>query len=316
MVLLRSLVMLLLLIWPPGVKVQSVGSSTGSARALDSLLQAQAYKALVNPKTGVAYDGTVPSNLTGIKISVVRLRSGSLRMRGVKTYKEFDIPIGIVEQPYVERLALVYQNLGNWSEYYYPLSGYTYLSPVLGLMAYDAANLSATNLPELDIRASMNPISIRFSNVNSVPDGLVAKCLSFDLQGLITFSKVLSNSTCSTIQQGHFALVVEGSAPLQPASGGASPPAAVPPLAVERRGHDNSKVWITVGSVLGGSLLLVLLALLLLWLRKYRHKVAVQWMDKVAEGSETLQMASVGSARAPSAFRTRTLPSLETELVP
>ncbi|TXG65781.1 hypothetical protein EZV62_007056 [Acer yangbiense] len=73
------------------------------------------------------YNGYVPSNLTGMKIAAMRLRSGSLRTRGVKIYKEFGIPIGVTES-YVERLVLVYQNLGNWSKTYYPLPGYTLVS--------------------------------------------------------------------------------------------------------------------------------------------------------------------------------------------
>ncbi|KAL0458959.1 UNVERIFIED_CONTAM: hypothetical protein Slati_0523100 [Sesamum latifolium] len=83
-----------------------------SARELDSLLQDYAFRGFVRPKTGIVYDGKVPSNLTGIGVAALRLRSGSLRQRGV-SYKEFHIPAGLVEQPYVERLVLVYHNLGH-----------------------------------------------------------------------------------------------------------------------------------------------------------------------------------------------------------
>ncbi|GAB4833104.1 hypothetical protein Ancab_031350 [Ancistrocladus abbreviatus] len=320
--LLRSLVVPFLLIWSswlPYLGADSLGPSEGSARALDALLQGYAYRAFVHPKTGVPYDGTVPLNLTGIKISGMRLKSGSLRTRGVKSYEEFEIPVGIVVEPYVQRLVLVYQNLGNWSGVYYPLSGYTYLAPVLGLLAYDAATLSATDLPELDIRASMNPILIHFSDVKSVPDGLVAKCVSFDLQGFINFSNVESTNTCSTVQQGHFALVVKATAPStapSPAPVSPVPPtAAVPTPAAQKKGH-HSKVWIIVGSALGGSLLLILLVLLLLWLSKYKHKMRMQQMEKAAEGGEALRMTSMGSAKTPAAVTTRTQPSLETEYVP
>ncbi|KAF2288003.1 hypothetical protein GH714_003844 [Hevea brasiliensis] len=180
--LLRSLVMMLLLIWflwLPGHRAQLPNSE----HELDALLQNYAYKALVRPKTGLPYDGDVPPDLIGIKVAALRLRSGSLRRKGVPMYKEFEIPIGVIERPYVERLVLVYQNLGNWSERYYSLAGYTHLAPVLGLLAYNASNLSATNLPVLDIRASGDPITIKFSDVKSVPDGFVAMCVSFDLQG-------------------------------------------------------------------------------------------------------------------------------------
>ncbi|XP_021733152.1 uncharacterized protein LOC110699972 [Chenopodium quinoa] len=307
----RSLVVLLMLLlssWLPIIVAQSPASS---ARELDAVLQDYAYRAFVHPRTGIVYDGTVPSNFTGIKVAGIRLRSGSLRSRGVK-YKEFDIPIGVVVQPYVERLVLVYQNLGNWSNEYYPLSGYTYLAPMLGLLAYDAVNLSATNLPELDIRSSLSPIKIQFLNVKSVPDGSVVKCLWFDLRGNVNFSRVVAKNTCSTVQQGHFALVVESTAP----SPAPSAPAPSPVSHKHKKKNNMKKVWIIVGSVLGGLLLLVLLAMLLAWLKKYQQKKKMQHMEKASEGGEALRMTSVGSAKAPAAMVTRTQPTLETEYAP
>lgn len=308
---LQTLSVIFLLIWSPWLPSLGAQSPSHSPRALDALLQEYAYKAFVHPRTGVPFDGNVPSNLTGITISGMRLRSGSLRARGVKSYKEFEIPIGVVVQPYVERLILVYQNLGNWSNVYYPLSGYTYLAPVLGILAYDAANLSATNLPELDIRASMNPILIHFSNVNSLPDGLVAKCVWFDLQGMVNFSKVVSKNTCSTFQQGHFALVVEGIAPSP------SPVSPAPaPMSHKKKKKNMKRVWIIVGSVVGGVFLLVLLGLLLAWLKKFQRRKKMQHMEKASEVGETLRMTSIGSAKAPAATVTRTQPTLETEYAP
>ncbi|GAB2236005.1 hypothetical protein Drorol1_Dr00026453 [Drosera rotundifolia] len=93
------------------------------------------------------------------------------------------------------RLVLIYQNLGNWSDVYYPLSGYTYLAPVLGLLALDGANISASDLPMLDIRASLQSISIHFLDVKTIPDKVVAKCVMFDLQGSINLCKVSSANT-------------------------------------------------------------------------------------------------------------------------
>lgn len=213
--LLRSLAMLISMTWFSFLSLDVVAQS-GSAPALDALLQDYAYRAFVRPSTGIPVEGVVPSNLTGIKIAAMRLRSGSLRHRGVNMYKEFRIPMGVIESPYVERLVLVYQNLGNWSGTYYPLPSYTYLAPVLGLLAYDASDLSAKNLPELDIRASGDPISIEFQDVMPAPDGSVPKCVWFDLHGLVNFSNVVSGNTCLTVQQGHFSIVVESIAPRPP----------------------------------------------------------------------------------------------------
>lgn len=324
--LLRSLAMLLLIcsFWLPRLlKAQLPASPISAARALDALLQEYAYRAFVRPKTGVVYDGQVPSNLTGIKVSAMRLRSGSLRTRGVPMYKEFQIPVGVRAMPYVERLVLVYQNLGNWSSVYYPISGYVFIAPVLGLLAYDASNLSAANLPELDIRASRQPISMRFSDVRSVPEGSVARCVSFDLQGMMNFSNVLPENTCTTFTQGHFSIVVESiapsQAPLSPLAPGGAPrpsPPAVPSGTSGGGKKNNSKVWIIVGSVVGGLALLVLLGLLVMWVRKFKKRKKMVQMEKAAEVGESLQMTRIGSTKAPAATVTRTQPTLETEYVP
>ncbi|KAG8388800.1 hypothetical protein BUALT_Bualt02G0162800 [Buddleja alternifolia] len=195
-----------------------------SSRDLDSLLQNYAFRAFVRPRTGVVYDGHVPSNFTGIQVAALRLRSGSLRRRGFDSYKEFHVPVGVVEQPYVERVVLVYHNLGNFSNLYYPLPGYTFLAPVLGLLAYDATDLSATNLSELDVRASAEPISVNFSNVRFRANGSsmsTPMCVYFGLDGSVGFDNVVNESTCLTTNQGHFSIVV-GSlvAPAPTPSGG------------------------------------------------------------------------------------------------
>ncbi|KAK8950173.1 hypothetical protein KSP40_PGU010653 [Platanthera guangdongensis] len=187
------------------LNLQHYGEATGS------LLQDYAYRAFVRPRTGTPYDGVVPSNLTGIKLAVLRLRNGSLKSRGFHGFKEFEIPTGIVVQPYVKRLAFVYQNLGVRSSFYYPLLGFSYLSPVLGLLAYNAANISAINLPELDIMATKSPISIEFTDVKPAPSGFTAKCVKFDLNGSAVFTDLVSGTVCSTFLQGHFAIVVNSS---------------------------------------------------------------------------------------------------------
>ncbi|KAF5750712.1 hypothetical protein HS088_TW03G01051 [Tripterygium wilfordii] len=306
--LLGSLAMLFLLIllsWFPEIRSQS----NNRTQTLDPLLQDYAFRVFASPKTGIPYDGVVPSNLTGINIAAMRLRSGSLKRKGVPMYKEFEIPPGVMESPYVERLVLVYHNLGNWSTIYYPLTGYTYLTPVLGLLGYSAANLSATNLPELEIRTTGDPIKIKFPEVRSAPDGSVAQCVWYDGHGLANFTNVVSGNVCSTTQQGHFAIVVGSVAPSP------SPVSPIPPSSGGSKGT-NSRVWIIVGSVLGGLALFLLLAFLLLWLRKYKHKKRMQQMENAADVGETLRMTTVGETKAPSAMLTRTQPTLESEYVP
>lgn len=312
--LLGSLSMLRIIMWlfwlPRPGSSQLTHFSMEAVRALDALLQDYAYLAFDRPRirTGVIYDANVPSNLTGIKVSGLRLRSGSLRNRGFKMYKEFQIPVGVVEQPYVERLVLVYQNLGNFSARYYNLPGYIYLAPVLGLLAYDASNLSATNLPELDIKASGQPISISFSDVKPLPVGSSAKCVSIDLLGSLNFSNVLSDNTCTTFQQGHFSIVIESIAP--------SPAPREAPIIHHKGKKNKSKMWIIVGSVAGGLVLMFLLGLLIVCATKYKHKKKMEQMERAAEVGEALQMTQIGNTKAPAATVTRTQPTLETEYRP
>ncbi|CAL5192513.1 unnamed protein product [Lathyrus oleraceus] len=302
-----SIVMLVLLLCFVSLShVRAQSSSNSEAKALDVVLQQYAYKSLVNPKTGTIYNATqLPSNLSGVKVSALRLRSGSLRRKGFHMFNEFDIPNGLIVKPYVERLVFVYQNLGNWSNKYYPLPNYTYLTPVLGLLAYDALNLSATNLPELEINPSGDPISVKFQDVKSPPHGSVAKCVWFDLKGDSNFSNVKGGNTCSTSQQGHFSIVVvKSSVPLGPKDRG------------EGEKKSNKKVWIIVGSVVGGLVLLVLFSFLALCINNYKQKKKMQGMERAADSGETLQMASVGDTKAPAATVTRTQPTLEHEYAP
>ncbi|GER37927.1 hypothetical protein STAS_14385 [Striga asiatica] len=283
------------------------------ARALDSLLQEYAVRAFPGPrtKTGIAYNGFAPSNLTGIEVSAMRLRSGSLRSRGVRMYREFEIPIGVLEQPYVERLVLVYHNFRNWSVTYYPPPpGYTYLAPVLGLLAYNASELAMAQrnflLPELlRIRASHQPISINFSAAAVGSNRMAKKCVLFDVNGSVKLSDVSSGNICKTFQQGHFSIVVE-----ENSSNSNS----------KKSSSSRRKVWrriiIIVGSIVGGFALPVVLGLVIVWIRKHRHRKLMDYMEKAADIGEALHMTSVGNAKAPAAAGTRTQPTLETEYVP
>ncbi|KAK4804560.1 hypothetical protein SAY86_004377 [Trapa natans] len=278
---------------PLSGSAQNPGNLSG-ARTLDAVLQEHGFGALVRPKTGISYDGTAPSNLTGVKISALRLHSGSLKARGVSHYKEFDIPKGVIVAPYSQRLVFVYQNLGNWSDAYYPLPGFTYLAPILGLLAYNGSNLSATSLPELNIMASQDPISISFSNMGGAPSESTPKCVWFNLHGSVNFSSLLLGNKCNTTQQGHFSVVV---------------------VAVSEK-RKSKKNWIIVGSVVGGLLLLSLLAVLALWTKKQWYKRRILDMERASDAGEALSMTTIGDIRTPSANGTRTQPALEHDYVP
>ncbi|KAL1193786.1 hypothetical protein V5N11_031915 [Cardamine amara subsp. amara] len=287
-------------------KLSAQSPTNASSSSLDALLQDYSFRAFVRPRTGILYDGTVPSNLSGIKVAAMRLRSGSFRKRGVTSFKEFSIPSGVIVKPYVTRLVLVYQNLANYSHLYYPLPGYDYVAPVLGLLAYDAKNLSAINLPELDLRVSKDSIRIDFSDLERIPQGSSAKCVRFDSQGLATISESIQpGNTCETEQQGHFSVVVKSVA---------SAPSPAPPESEKRKKKSSdSRTWIIVGSVVGGLILLGLLLFLVLRCRNYKKQEKLREMEKAGETGEALRMTQVGETRAPTATTTRTQPMLETE---
>lgn len=292
-----------------GVAINAQPRTELSARGLDSLLQDYAFRAFVRPRTGIVYDGKVPSNLTGISVAALRLRSGSLRRKGVEAYKEFRIPVGVVEQPYVKRLVLVYHNLGNWSSSYYPLPGYTFLAPVLGLLAYDATDLSASNLSELDFRASADPISIKFSGVQSARFGPEPKCVYFGVDGSVGFDNVVGGNTCLTTNQGHFSIVAESLvAPAPSPSGGGG--------GGIRGGKGRKREWIIGGSVIGGVALVAFLAVLFVCVKRCRNRKKMRRMEEAAEVGVPLPMARVGYTKAPVAMETRTKPLLENEFVP
>ncbi|CAN6174414.1 unnamed protein product [Urochloa humidicola] len=282
------------------------------ARILDATLQDYAYRAFVRPRTGTVYNATLPANLTGIAVSAIRLRSGSLRRKGFSRYFEFTIPTGVVVQPHVERVVLVYHNLGSSSDRYYPLTGYTYLAPVLGLLAYDAANLSAVGLQELNMVPSGTLISVTFSNVRAVPAGSAApRCVVFDLNGVPQFQDLQATNVCSTFRQGHISIVVNSSgiAPAPPPPGAPAPP--IPTPGGHKKG--SSKAWKIPVSVVGAAVALGLLTALLLCLVRYKTDKKLQVMERNAEVGETLRMAQVGRTQAPVALGTRTQPVIEND---
>ncbi|KAF3659882.1 putative succinate dehydrogenase [ubiquinone] iron-sulfur subunit 3, mitochondrial-like [Capsicum annuum] len=250
-------------------KAPIASETHSSARSsLDSLLQRYAFRELTwqRIRTGVPYDAYVPSNLMGIKVSAMILKRHTLKRRVHGYYKEFFIPSGIIVEPYVEKLVLVYQNLGNWSSFYDPLPGYIYLTPVLGILAYDADDLYATNLLELDILALEDPINIRFPFVQPTPEGSFPKCVYFYSNNLVQFGHVTDGNICETRIHGHYSIVADMKAVPSP-SPSAHEIAPSPPPTADDNNHQNinSKMW-TISSVF---LFFVLMGILFFIVKKY-----------------------------------------------
>ncbi|KAK1629208.1 hypothetical protein QYE76_003523 [Lolium multiflorum] len=300
----------------------SPAAAAAPARALDATLQDYAYRAIARrPRTGIVYNGTIPGALAGVAVSALRLRSGSLRRRGFPGYFQFALPAGVIlAQPHVERAVLVYSDLGNLSERYYPLPpGYAYLAPVLGLLAYDAANLSAAGLPELSLVASATPILVTFSfsNVKTLPSaGPAPRCVWFDLDGAPQFrDPEASGNVCAAYRGGHFSIVVNSSEVAPAPAPVPASPAAIAPLvpATGGRATGNSQAWKIAGTVVGSAAALGLLASALLCLARHKRVRKLEVMERNSEVGETLRMAQVGRAQAPVALWTRTQPVIESE---
>jgi hypothetical protein len=324
--LLQLLLLLLLLAFTSSPASAQPAAAPGTARALDAALQEYAFRALAaRPRTGIIYNATIPSSLAGVAASALRLRSGSLRRKGVAGgYFNFAVPPGVATRPRVERVVLVYHDLGNLSDRYYPLpAGYAYVAPVVGLLAYDAANLSAAagGLPELGlVAASGRPIFGAFGGAARA-GGAAARCVVFGLDGVPRFRDLEEggNNVCATYEQGHVSIVVNssgGSAPGPPPAGAIAPPIPTEEGG-EKKGGSGSAAWkvaVAVG-VVAGAAALGLVGALMLCLVRYRRDKKLEAMERNAEAGEALRVARVGraQAQAPVASGTRTQPVIENE---
>ncbi|XP_019244313.1 PREDICTED: uncharacterized protein LOC109224184 [Nicotiana attenuata] len=114
-----------------------------------------------------------------MKLSLVRLRSRTLWKKGAN-FSGFSIPPKTIPVPYVKRIHIVYNDLGNLSSHYFNISGYNLLTSVIGFMVYDAPShiSSITNLTKIDLKPMEQPISIEFKNLTEMKER--TKCVMFD----------------------------------------------------------------------------------------------------------------------------------------
>nr|XP_043630792.1 uncharacterized protein LOC122602132 [Erigeron canadensis] len=261
-----------------------------STRLLDLAIRYYTFKSYKNFKTGTSYNVHLPSNFTGINVSTVKYRCGSLKRYGARI-QEFYLGVGVDVYPYVERVLVVTQNLGNnWSNIYYDnynqLLGYQLVSPVLGLLAYNAADDTRYNVQsEVKIQSpEANGIKIDFSNYtmkknNNTLHGKVQMCATFGDDGKVTLEKEVAPNICATTRHGHFGLVVQSS------------PILVPP---ERK---KIKKWkVVFGSSFGAAIGAFLLGLLLIAMFvKVKKKARIlEDMERRAYEEEALQVSMAG----------------------
>lgn len=266
------------------------GLDNTASESLNSLVQDFAFRSMVKhrPQTGALYDAFLPRNLSGMDVSVVRLRSRRLWNKGAN-FSYFKIPPRTVSIPHVRRLAIVYQNLGNWSTHYYNLPGYSLVSSVVGFMVFDASNVTDTSVRNLTLNTMGQPISIQFPNVTFMGGNGIssrARCVAFNGHGTFHLTEMSSPGVCCTREQGHFSVVL--------------------PLEKKRR---RWYLWV-IGCVFGFFGLITVGYAGFSSMRVLKTK-RVRAMEKQANEDLVLESRWVGNSKMPSAAVTRTQPVLE-----
>nr|GLL25181.1 uncharacterized protein LOC109188618 [Ipomoea trifida]GMC91202.1 Lipoprotein signal peptidase [Ipomoea batatas] len=256
-------------------------------------------------RTGRLYEVVLPANFSGIEASIVTLKSGSLWMRGAN-FSLFGIPPRVLPWPYVRRLEIVYENLGNWSSSYFNPPNHTLVSPVIGLIAYEekrSRNGSYGINSKIELNVIKDPITLHFPYIslphhNNNVNASALKCVGFQSNGTVEFSNVSRNRTCSVRGVGHFSLVIP-----------------TPPKQQKKKKKSTAwKWWVIIGS----SVVLGILGLLLLIGITYKAVKGKRLgkMERQSEKSESLDCVWVGSSKMPCATSIRTQPALENAYVP
>ncbi|XVF53014.1 hypothetical protein PTKIN_Ptkin05aG0064800 [Pterospermum kingtungense] len=258
--------------------------------SLETFLRDFAFRVLVRhrPQTGALYKAILPANMSGMEVSIARLRSRTLWKNGANL-SNFHIPPGTVPVPHVKRLAIVYQNLGNRSSQYYRVSGYSLITSVVGFVVFDASNTREKGLRVISFDTMGKPISIQFSNLR-YPDGTnsaAARCAVFSTNGTIHLSDMMLPNVCYGSDEGHFSVVVR----------------------LMRRKQRPWYPWV-IGVVLGFAGLVLTSYLGLVFIRLVKTK-RIQAMERQADEGEIFDSRWVGTSKMPSATVIRTQPVLE-----
>lgn len=262
--------------------------------SMDAFLQETAFKTLIRrrPYTGALYRASLPANLSGMEVSVVRLRSRRLWEKGAN-FSHFGIPSNTLPVPHVRRMVIVYQDFGNWSASYFRIPGFSLLTPVVGFMVFNASsNTEPKNITKLSINTKENPIEIHFRDLK-FPSGKSSntRCAEFDENGAFHLTQMGSPDVCYSRKQGYFAVVSK-----------------------LKRKKTSWYLWV-IGFVLGVSGMVVAGYAAMVSIRALKTK-KIQIMEKQADEDLVLQSRWVGSSKMPSAAVTRTLPVLENSSFP
>lgn len=265
------------------------GSNHYDLKALDAFIHRHANNILGPPRTGFLYNIPLPANFSGMEVSVIRLRRGQFWAKGANI-SFFHIPSRIWPMPYVERLAILYQNFGNWSSYYYNVPGYRLVAPVVGFQAYDSMHSGMIGIHKLKFNGLKDPIAVQFSHHVLEGKNVTPKCVKFSADGSFELQNMSKPYVCHSLGPGHFSVVV--------------------PNEEENR----LKFWV-LGIGLG-CVGLVLLGVVVVVIFRVVRKKKIRKMEKQSEKGVAIDTFWIGETKMPSASMIRTQPALENEYAP
>lgn|ERR1711971_64583 len=263
------------------------GSNEYDIESLNAFIHDHADNSLFKPRTGTLYNIPLPANFSGMEVSVVRLRTGEFSAKGAN-FTFFHIPPKIQPMPSAKRIAILYQNLGNWSSYYYNVPGYRLVAPVVGFMAYDSSISSTVGNRKVEFSIMGDPISVHFWHINVTEgENVTPKCVKFSADGSSKLQDMNGSYVCITQGEGHFSVVV---------------PKKQEGLIV--------RFW-ALGFV---GLVLVVLVMVTIFGLSRRKKM--RQMEKQSERGVAFDTFWIGGSKMPSASMVRTQPALENRYVP
>ncbi|KAM7261184.1 hypothetical protein ACFE04_026659 [Oxalis oulophora] len=270
--------------------------------SLDQVFLDYANSTLSKHRTDRLYEVVLPSNFSDMDLSVIRIRSSTFWKKGVE-FGCFHIPKRVIPMTYEKRIAIVYENLGTLSNYYFrPPSGYKFVAPVIGFEVYDATNVSSLGTTKLTLIITGDTISINFTSIMiSNNSTLTPKCVKLSPDGSILEStNMTKRNVCFSEDSGHFSVVV---------------PSPTTPEIVKKK--KNEKVWQrwVVGLAAGLGILGLLIVVMMVVLRLLKKR-KVRKMEEVSEKEVALDRIIVGRSVMPCAAMIRTQPTIENDLVP
>ncbi|XP_054783945.1 uncharacterized protein LOC129290902 [Prosopis cineraria] len=266
--------------------------------SLEAFVRDRANQEIAKARAGTLYDIPLPSNFSGMNFSVLRVRSGSLRRRGAN-YSSYNLPPLIKLEPYVKRIAIIFENFGNWSSRYYHVPNHTIVAPVLGLLAYNTSEtaLVLSRRLNLSIREE-TPIKVRFFRSwvhgNNEEKPVCAKL--GDDGRLVELKEMREPFVCDTQSEGHYTLVVPV---LEEAKN----------KDARQRYHNRTRWAALIG--IGSGLIVLLLVICVFVVIKLLKRRKLKTMEETAEKGEIIGEFWVGLSKMPSASMVRTQPALE-----